>query len=111
MMKGTIENRFKTSRTLGGIPMRSDWREQLKNSELPGLMQRLESMPRETLVEWLQWHKPKGNYTDRKCLDNGAPLLSKAKAVEYTYKEILYIHLRKQHNDFPAATGQLLFKN
>ncbi len=66
-----MENKFKEKRGMVSGPIWSDWREQLRESELIGLHQRLENLEREILLDWLQWHDPKGNYTDRKCIENG----------------------------------------
>ncbi|MDR2273072.1 MAG: hypothetical protein LBF27_19335 [Sphingobacterium sp.] len=106
-----MENKFKEKRTTVSTSMWSDWREQLRESELIGLDQRLEKLEREILLDWLQWHNPKGNYTDRKCIENGVRQLSKAKAIEYTYKEILRIHLKRKYNAFSNTHAQLMFNN
>lgn len=106
-----MENKFKANKAYASRPRWSDWREQLKESELHGLRQRLETMERETLIDWLQWYNPKGNYTDRKCFENGIKPISKLKAIEYTYKEISHIHLKKAHNTFSNGRIQLMFNN
>jgi len=106
-----MENKFKANREFTSRSIWSDWREQLKESEINGLLQRLEVMDRKVLVDWLQWYNPKGNYTDRKCMDNGVKPLCKSKAVEYTYKEILRNHTKKQFNSISNGPIQLMFNN
>ncbi|WP_293946535.1 MULTISPECIES: hypothetical protein [unclassified Sphingobacterium] len=106
-----MENKFKANREFIARSTWSDWREQLKDSEINGLLQRLETMEREVLVDWLQWYNPKGNYTDRKCMENGIKPLCKSKAIEYTYKEILRNHAKKQYNSFSNGPLQLMFNN
>ncbi len=106
-----MQNKFKTGKSYTSTSIWSDWREQLKESELVGLLEKLETMERELLVEWLQWYKPKGNYTDRKCMENGVKPLPKSKAIAYTYKEILRIHMKKQYKSFSNGSIQLMFNN
>ena len=106
-----MENKFKANREFTSRPIWTDWREQLKESEINGLFQRLEEMDREKLVDWLQWYNPKGNYTDRKCMHNGVKPLCKSKAVEYTYKAILRNHTKKQVNHVSHGPIQLMFNN
>ncbi len=106
-----MENKFKEMRGIVSGPIWSDWREQLLESELVGLHQGLEKLEREILLDWLQWHDPKGNYTDRKCIENGVQQLSKLKAVAYIHKEILRIHMKRRYNDFSNTHAQLIFNN
>lgn len=106
-----MENKFKEKRAAVSNSIWSDWRDQLRESELVGLHQRLEKMEREMLLDWLQWHNPKGNYTDRKCIENGVQQLSKLKAIEYIYKEILRFHMKRKYNAFSKTRVQLMFNN
>lgn len=106
-----MENKFKENTEVVSKSVWPDWKEQLKESELHGLFQRLETMDREILLEWLQWFNPKGNYTDRKCMENGVKMLSKHKALQYTYKEIYRIHVKKQHSVFSTCAIPFIFEN
>jgi len=106
-----MENKFKEKRAAISTSIWSDWREQLRESELVGLQQRLEKLERDMLLDWLQWNNPKGNYTDLKCLENGVQQISKLKAIEYIYKEILRIHLKRKYSAFSNTHAQLMFNN
>jgi len=104
-------NKFKEKRTAISNSIWSDWREQLRESEVAGLQQRLEKLEKEMLLDWLQWNDPKGNYTDRKCIENRVQQISKMKAIEYIYKEILRIHMKRKYNAFSNTHAQLMFNN
>lgn len=106
-----MENKFKEKREAISTSIWSDWREQLRESELAGLQQRLERLEKEMLLDWLQWNNPKGNYTDRKCIENGVQQISKMKAIEYVYKEILRLHTKRKYTAFSNTHTQLMFNN